>query len=103
MMADGLFNIEILMRMSKNVREQNDGWRRDVWLEGQERAKRVLELLAMFEQEYAALDQERQRLAQYMPKPADPSMPKIITKGPADEPVQRKEGERIIQTDQVRR
>jgi hypothetical protein len=79
-MAGSLFNIEVLMGVSKNLREQNDDWRADVYREGRERAVRVSELLALFEREYAALDQERQRLAQYLPR--QEPMPKVVTQGP---------------------
>jgi hypothetical protein len=71
-----LFNIEILVAASKNIREQNDDWRREVFREGRERAIRVNELLAMFEAEYAFLDQEASRLQQYLPRKAEEQFPK---------------------------
>jgi hypothetical protein len=101
-MADGLFNVEILMRMSKNVRAQNEGWRKDVWIEGQERYRQVKELIMMFEQEYGNLEQELRRLEQYAPRVQE-SMPKVIAKGPANEPVQRQEAEPALPDNQVRR
>jgi hypothetical protein len=90
-MADGLFNVEILMRMSKNVRDKNEEWRREVWHEGQERYREAKQLQAMFEAEYASLDQELKRLEHYAPTPTRQDqqvpqldrMPKAVTKGPA--------------------
>ena len=101
-MPDGLYNIEILMRMSKNVREQNDGWRRDHWDEGLERYKQAIQLRAMFEQEYANIDAECKRLEQYAPRTQEP-MPKVIAKGPADAPVQRQDAQEPVSSNQVRR
>jgi hypothetical protein len=87
-MPNGLYNIEILMRMSKNVREQNEDWRRDVFTEGAQRYKEVMHMIALFEQEYGNLERERQRLEQYAPTQGqrlgpEPEMPKAVTKGPA--------------------
>lgn len=84
-MANGLFNIEILMGMAKNVREQNEDWRREVFAEGEERYRQVMHMIALFEQEYGKLERERQRLEQYAPVQKlgpEPEMPKAVTKGP---------------------
>lgn len=66
-MAD-IDRVELLMGLSNNMRAENDEWRKQVWREGNERAKRVLAMIERFEQEYAALDRERQWLSQYLPK-----------------------------------
>lgn len=83
-MAD-IDRIELLMRLSQNMRADNEDWRREVWREGAERAKRLMEIVGMFEQEWIALDQEKAKLQQYFPvrqeKLAEP-MPKAVTKGP---------------------
>lgn len=86
-MAD-IDRVELLLRLSQNARADNDEWRRQIYREGVERAKRINELVAMFEREYAALDQEQQRLSQYMPRKDDPripraeEMPKVVQQGP---------------------
>lgn len=100
-MADGMYNIEILMRMSRTLREQNEDWRKDVWIEGQAKYKQAVQLRLLFEQEYANLDQECRRLEVYAPKVQEP-MPKVITKGTANEPVQRQEDERRNPNNQIR-
>jgi hypothetical protein len=82
-MANGLFNIEILMGMAKTLRGQNEDWRREVFTEGMERYKQVVHMIALFEQEYGNLERERQRLEQYAPiSSPEPEMPKAVTKGP---------------------
>ena len=85
-MAD-IDRVEMLMQLGENLRNDNNEWRKAVWKEGQERARRVSEMLARFEKEYAALAQEHDLLAQYLPR--QEPMPRAVTKGPADEPVQR--------------
>lgn len=83
-MAD-IDRIELLMRLSQNMRGDNEEWRREVHREGVERAKRLMEIVGMFEREYAEIDRERAKLQQYMPR-QDPRledpMPKSVTKGP---------------------
>jgi hypothetical protein len=86
MMAD-MDRVELLMGLSNNMRQDNEEWRRAVYREGQERAKRVLEMIRRFEAEYAALDQERQSLSQYLPRqqeqlPRAEQMPKVVQQGP---------------------
>lgn len=85
-MAD-IDRVEVLLRLAENQRADNDEWRKQVWREGNERAKRLLETISRFEQEYAALDQERQRMSQYLPNqrqelPRAEPMPKVVTQGP---------------------
>ena len=88
MMAD-IDRIELLAQLANNERKDNDEWRREVWREGNRRAKRINDLIIKFEQEYAALDQERQLLSQYLPRQEE--MPKVVTQGPrSNEPIQRK-------------
>jgi hypothetical protein len=87
-MAD-IDRVELLMRLSENMRTDNEEWRKQIYREGQERAKRVLEMIQRFEYEYAALDRERQSLSQYLPRqqqqeklpPAEP-LPRVATQGP---------------------
>lgn len=87
--------IDLLINLAANERADNEEWRKAVYREGQERAKRVLDLIQRFEYEYAALDAERQKLSQYLPRnqqqlPEEP-MPRAVTQGPRpNEPVQRK-------------
>jgi len=83
-MAD-IDRIELLMRLSQNMRADNEEWRREIYKEGVERAKRLMEIVNMFEREYTALDQERAKLQQYMPRQEprlDEQMPKAVTQGP---------------------
>jgi hypothetical protein len=83
-MAD-IDRVELLMRLSQNARADNDAWRREIWREGFERAKRMNELFDMFVQEFEAIEAEQKKLAQYLPrqqeKLAEP-MPKAVTQGP---------------------
>lgn len=85
-MAD-IDRVELLMQLANNMRSDNEEWRAQVYREGQERARRVLDVIARFEREYAALDQERQRLSQYLPRrdehlPRQEPMPKVVTQAP---------------------
>lgn len=78
-MAD-IDRVELLMRLSQNARADNDEWRRQIWREGAERAKRINELVVMFEREWQALEQEQHKLAQYLPRQQE--MPKVVQQGP---------------------
>lgn len=85
-MAD-IDRIELLMRLSQNMRGDNEQWRREIYKEGVERAKRLMELVGMFEREYTELDRERAKLQQYMPiQRENPRLeeptPKAVTQGP---------------------
>jgi hypothetical protein len=84
-MAD-IDRIELLMRLSQNMRADNDVWRKEVFSEGFERYKRAAQLMQMFEQEYRVLDMEIQRLEAYAPqqpnRQVEPPMPKAVTQGP---------------------
>jgi hypothetical protein len=80
-MAD-IDRVELLMRLSQNARADNDEWRRQIWREGNERAKRINELLAMFEKEYGALAAEQDKLQQYLPRREE--MPKVVSQGPKE-------------------
>jgi hypothetical protein len=84
-MAD-IDRIELLMRLSSNMRADNAEWRKEVNAEGYERYKRAAQLMQLFEQEYANLDSELRRLEQYAPTPPDrrveAPMPKAVTQGP---------------------
>lgn len=86
-MAD-IDRIELLMRLSSNMRAENAEWRKEVHAEGFERYKRAAQLMQLFEQEYGNLDSEMRRLEQYAPTPpdrriqADAPMPKAVTQGP---------------------
>jgi hypothetical protein len=66
-MAD-MDRIELLVGLSNNLRSENDQWRRDVFREGAERAKRVLALITRLEEEYAALSAERDVMLRYLPR-----------------------------------
>lgn len=79
MMAD-MDRVELLIGLAANMRAENDDWRKQVWREGQERARRLLDVIQRFEKEYAALDQERNLLSQYLPRQEE--MPKVVTQGP---------------------
>ncbi len=79
-MAD-IDRVELLMRLSQNARADNDAWRREIWREGAERAKRMNELQDMFIREFEALEAEQKKLAQYLPRQQEP-MPKAVTQGP---------------------
>lgn len=79
-MAD-IDRVELLMRLSQNARADNDAWRREVWREGAERAKRMNELQDMFIREFEALEAEQRKLAQYLPRQQEP-MPKVVSQGP---------------------
>lgn len=78
-MAD-IDRVELLMRLSQNMRGDNEEWRREIYKEGVERAKRFLEIVDMFEREWAALDHERQKLQQYLPR--QEPLPKVVSQGP---------------------
>jgi hypothetical protein len=85
-MAD-IDRIELLMRLSSNMRADNAEWRKEVFSEGYQRYKNAMQIRALFEQEYANLDDECRRLEQYAPTPPDrriqePPMPKAVTQGP---------------------
>jgi len=80
-MAD-IDRVELLMRLSQNARADNDEWRRQIWREGNERAKRINELMAMFEKEYSSLATEQDKLAQYLPRREE--MPKVVQQGPKE-------------------
>lgn len=79
-MAD-IDRIELLMRLSQNARADNDAWRREVWREGAERAKRMNELFDMFVREFEAIEVEQKKLAPYVPRQQEP-MPKVVQQGP---------------------
>ena len=79
-MAD-IDRVELLIGLSNNMRADNDEWRREVFQEGQQRAKRVQELMVMFEKEYGELSAERDRLGQYFPRRQE-DMPKVVQQGP---------------------
>lgn len=80
--------VDLLIGLAANERMENEEWRQRIFREGQERAKRVLDLIQRFEYEYAALDQERNRMSQYLPRQTQPQvaeaqqMPKVVTQGP---------------------
>ena len=80
-MAD-IDRVELLMRLSQNARADNDEWRREMWREGAQRAKRMNELYDTFLREFEAIETERNKLAQYLPRQEQP-MPKVVAKGPA--------------------
>jgi hypothetical protein len=80
-MAD-IDRVELLMRLSQNARADNDEWRREMWREGAQRAKRMNELYEMFLREFEAVELERNKLAQYLPRQAEQPMPKAVTQGP---------------------
>jgi hypothetical protein len=82
-MAD-IDRVQLLIGLSNNMRTDNDGWRKEVFIEGRARALRCRELMTMFEQEYAALSREMDSLAQYLPRSAvaQEQMPKAVTQGP---------------------
>ena len=80
-MAD-IDRVELLMRLSQNARADNDEWRRQIWREGNERAKRINELMAMFEKEYSSLAAEQDKLVQYLPRREE--MPKVVQQGPKE-------------------
>jgi len=80
-MAD-IDRVELLMRLSQNARADNDEWRRQIWREGIERAKRINELMAMFEKEYSSLAAEQDKLVQYLPRREE--MPKVVQQGPKE-------------------
>ena len=89
-MMASMDRVELLMQLSENMRADNDDWRKQVWREGNERAKRVLEMIQRFEAEYAALDAERKSLSQYLPRQqiTEEPMPRAVTQGPrTNEPV----------------
>lgn len=77
-MAD-IDRVQLLIGLSNNMRTDNEEWRRQVYKEGRERAIKVNEMIALFEKEYGALANERDRLAQYMPQ-QEPA-PKAVTQG----------------------
>ena len=79
-MAD-IDRVELLMRLSQNARADNDEWRREIWREGAQRAKRMSELVDMFAREFEALEAEQRKLAQYLPRQEQP-MPKVVQQGP---------------------
>lgn len=78
-MAD-MDRVELLIGLAANMRAENDDWRKQVYREGQERARRLLDVIQRFEKEYAALDQERTLLSQYLPRQEE--MPRAVTQGP---------------------
>jgi hypothetical protein len=86
-MAD-IDRIELLMRLSSNMRADNAEWRKEINAEGYQRYKNAMQIRALFEQEYANLDDECRRLEQYAPiQPKaqlgqEPQMPKVVTQGP---------------------
>jgi hypothetical protein len=85
-MAD-IDRIELLIGLSNNMRADNEAWRREVYKEGFERYKKVMQMRQLFEQEYANIDNEARRLEQYAPTPPDrrvsqEQMPKAVTQGP---------------------
>lgn len=83
-MAD-IDRVELLMRLAENVRIENNEWRMQVYKEGQERYKRVKDMVDRFEREYAALDAELKALSQYVPRdqlPKGEPMPKVVQQGP---------------------
>jgi hypothetical protein len=85
-MAD-IDRIELLIGLSNNMRAENEEWRREVYKEGFERYKRVIQMREMFEKEYANIDRECSRLEQYAPVKQtqlgpEPQMPKAVTQGP---------------------
>ena len=84
-MAD-IDRVELLMGLSNNMRTDNDAWRKEVFQEGRARAMRTRDMMARFEQEYAALSREMDSLSQYLPRqtqqlPEQP-MPKAASQGP---------------------
>lgn len=85
-MAD-IDRIELLIGLSNNMRADNEAWRRDVWKEGFERYKKVMQMKQLFEQEYGNLEGEARRLEQYAPTPPErrvvqDQMPKVVQQGP---------------------
>ena len=77
--------IDLLINLAANERAENEEWRKQVFREGQERAKRVLDLIQRFEYEYSALDQERNKLSMYLPRQQEKlpeEMPRAVTQGP---------------------
>jgi hypothetical protein len=69
------------------MRADNDQWRKEVNSEGYQRYKNAMQLMTLFEQEYANLDNECRRLEHYAPTPPDrriqqETMPKVVTQGP---------------------
>lgn len=93
-MSERMDRIDLLLNLAANERADNEEWRKTIYREGQERAKRLLGLIQRFEYEYAALDAERNKLSQYLPRNQDQlpeQMPRAVTQGPRpNEPVQRK-------------
>jgi hypothetical protein len=88
-MADRLSNVQLLLMLSEDNVADNQDWSREVWKEGEARARKVLELIGMLDKAKGMLVAEYNRLKVYLP---EEPMPKIVQKGPADEPVQRKDG-----------
>jgi len=86
-MADRLTNVELLLMLSEDNVANNQDWSREVWKEGEARAKKVRELMGMLDKARAQLAAEYKRLSVYLPE-AEP-MPKIVGQGPKNEPLQR--------------
>jgi hypothetical protein len=82
-MAD-IDRVQLLIGLSNNMRTDNHGWRKEVFQEGRARAVRCREMMAMFEQEYAALSREMDSLQQYLPSQAvaQEPPPKVVSQGP---------------------
>jgi hypothetical protein len=80
--------IELLIGMSENQRAENDQWRRDVYKEGAERYQRMLEYKNRLQDEYAAVEQQLERLVGYVPPqqrqvlPPEQPVPRAVAAGP---------------------
>ena len=102
-MADRLTNVELLLMLSEDVRADNSDWSKQVNTEGRIRYQKVAGLLERVDQAKQLLEDELKWLRAYAPRDQEP-LPRIVQKGPANEPLQRQDGnQRGLPSDQVHR
>lgn len=83
-MADRLTNIELLVLMTEDLKNQGDELTVEINSRGAAHARRVVELLAMLEKAHHLLEREKQRFEVYLPRQHEQqAIPRVVAKGPA--------------------
>lgn len=91
-MTDRLTNIEFLLMLSDDVKQQGDELTIEINSRGLAHARRLLENINRLENALAEQKREFQRFSIYMPRqqqqelPRTDAMPRVIAKGPAPVP-----------------
>ena len=87
-MANRLTNVDLLLMLAQDQTADNQDWSREVWKEGEARVKKIQDQIETLDKAKNLLVNELKRLSVYLPE--QEQMPRAVTQGPRNEPIQRK-------------